>query len=330
MARSLDELLTRAKARPPIRVAVVAAHQPLVLQTVRDAVSLGLIAPWLIGDRKAILAGAKDAGLALGRDTIIAANSEAEAARAGVDLVRNGNADAVMKGFIHTDILMHALLDSTHGLRVPGQRVSHVFMIDIPSYPKLLAVTDAAVNIAPDLIAKQQILQNAITLLHHLGTMAPKVAVLSAVETVNPAIASTLDAASLAVMARRGQIGDAIVDGPMGFDNAISTDAAREKGIVSDVAGDVDILLVPDLVSGNILAKNLEYLAGATAAGIVLGLSAPVVLNSRAGPPPARLAALALAVLLHRPEPPQQRIEAAEDAIYCAAQAESACCPIPV
>ncbi len=329
-ATTLDDLLNRAKTRPPIRVAVVAADQALVLQTIKEATSLGLIVPRLIGDPDAILAGAKEIGLTIRRETIIAANSEAEAARAGVDLVRSGDADAVMKGYIHTDILMRALLDSTRGLRIPGQRVSHVFMIDIPSYPKLLAVTDAAINITPDLTAKQQILQNAVALLHHLGTTTPKVAVLSAVETVNPAITSTLDAASLAVMAQRGQISGAIIDGPMAFDNAISAAAAREKGIVSEVAGDVDILLVPDLISGNILAKNLEYLAGATAAGIVLGLSVPVVLNSRAGPPSARLAALALAVLMHRPAPPQQRTEEPEAVIHCAAQAKSACCPIGV
>ena len=330
-AATLKDLVEAAQAHAPIRVAVVAADQGLVLETVREAASLGLIEPRLIGDPDAILACAEDAHVEIDPDTIVTAKSDAEAARAGVDLVRTGDADAVMKGQIHTDAFMRALLDAERGLRVPGQRVSHVFMVDIPTYPKLLAITDAAINIMPDLNAKAQILQNAIALLRLLGIETPKAAVLSAVETVNPAIVSTLDAACLALMARRGQIAGAIVDGPMAFDNAISADAAREKGIVSEVAGDVDILLVPDLVSGNILAKNLEYLAGATAAGIVLGLSAPVVLSSRADPPAARLAALALAALMHRSAPPRLREERAsepESAIHCAPQPEGACCPI--
>tara|TARA_R110002110_G_scaffold156564_5_gene351684 strand:- start:3609 stop:4610 length:1002 start_codon:yes stop_codon:yes gene_type:complete len=327
-AATLDDLIKRAKAHPPIRVAVVAADQGLVLKTVREATSLGLIEPRLIGDPDAILACAGDAGIEIHPDQIVAAKSEDEAARAGVALVRQGDADVVMKGQIHTDAFMRALLDKDLGLRVPGRRVSHVFMVDIPTYPKLLAITDAAINIAPDLMAKAQILQNAIEVLHVLGTETPKVAVLSAVETVNPAIASTLDAACLALMAKRGQIAGALVDGPMAFDNAISADAAREKGIVSEVAGDVDILLVPDLVSGNILAKNLEYLAGATAAGIVLGLSVPVVLSSRADPPAARLAALALAVLMHWPAPQRERAAEPDSSIHCAPQPEAACCPI--
>lgn len=327
-AATLDDLLKRAKAHAPIRVAVIAADQGLVLKTVREAISLGLIESRLVGDPDAILACADAVGMEIDPHKIIAARSESEAARAGVDLVHQGNADAVMKGNIHTDAFMRALLDKDLGLRVPGRRVSHVFMVDIPTYPKLLAITDAAVNIMPDLTAKAQILQNAIEALQLLGVDTPKAAVLSAVETVNPAITSTLDAACLSLMAKRGQIADAIVDGPMAFDNAISADAAREKGIVSEVAGDVDILLVPDLVSGNILAKNLEYLAGATAAGIVLGLSTPVVLSSRADPPAARLAALALAVLMHQPAPQQDRATEPESAIHCAPQPEAACCPI--
>jgi phosphotransacetylase len=233
------------------------------------------------------------------RITIIEAKSDAAAAAAGVRLVREGKVDVLMKGLIHTDALMHALLDAEHGLRVPGRRVSHAFLCDIPSYSKLLIITDAAINIAPDLNAKAQILQNAIDLSHMLGIERPKVAVLSAVETVNPAISSTLDAACLTLMAQRGQITGAVVEGPLALDNAISLRAAKEKGITSKVAGDCDILLVPDLVSGNILAKNLEYLANATAAGIVLGLSAPVVLSSRSDPAPACLASLALAALIH-------------------------------
>ncbi|MEQ9145602.1 MAG: bifunctional enoyl-CoA hydratase/phosphate acetyltransferase [Parvibaculaceae bacterium] len=329
-AATLGDLTDRARAHPPIRVAVIAADQGLVLETVWEATSLGLIEPHLVGDPDAILACAGDAEVVIDANAIVAAKSEAEAARAGVDLVRQGAADAVMKGNIHTDAFMRALLDKDRGLRVPGRRVSHVFMVDIPIYPKLFAITDAAINITPDLTAKAQILQNAIEVLALLGVKTPKAAVLSAVETVNPAIASTLDAACLTLMAKRGQIAGAIVDGPMAFDNAISADAAREKRIVSEVAGDGDILLVPDLVSGNILAKNLEYLAGATAAGIVLGLSAPAVLSSRADPPAARLAALALTVLMHQPRAQLTERTEPESAIHCAPQPEDACCPIGV
>src|SRR3546814_903721 len=231
---------------------------------------------------------------------------------------------------IHTDALMHALLDKEHGLRIPARRVSHVFLVEVSTHPKLLGITDAAINIAPDLHAKAQILQNAISLFHLLGVETPKVAVLSAVETVNPEITSTLDAACLTLMARRGQIIGALVDGPLAFDNAISRRAAEEKGISSPVAGDADILLVPDLVSGNILAKNLEYLAGAVAAGIAVGLAVPVVLTSRADPAPARLASLALAALVHHRLPrAQAKAAAPESSLHCAPQPEHACCPLP-
>ncbi len=327
---NLQELINRAQAFEPIRLAVVVAEQQSVLTSIKQAVSLGLVMPHLIGDPTSIQACAETAGLMIDHIPVIAAKTEVEAASIGVELVRKGDADAVMKGHIHTDAFMRALLDTDRGLRVPGRRVSHVFMVDIPTYPKLLTITDAAINISPDLIAKAEILENAIALLQFLGVKTPKVAVLSAVETVNPAIVSTLDAAALSVMAKRGQIAGAVVDGPMGFDNAISADAAREKGIVSEVAGDVDILLVPDLVSGNILAKNLIYLAGSVAAGLVMGLSAPVVLSSRADPPAARLAALALAVMMHQSAPSKyQRIGArdSDTAIHCAAQPDANCCP---
>ena len=328
---NLSDLINQAQACAPIRVAVVAADQGLVLETVREAVSLGLIEPRLIGDPDAILVCAKEAKLDVDPKQITSATAREDAARMAVELVRKGDADAIMKGHIHTDGFMRPLLDADRGLRLPGQRVSHVFMVDIPTYPKLLAITDAAINISPDLNAKAQILRNAIGLHQLLGVGKPKVAALSAVETVNPAITSTLDAACLSLMARRGQIDGALIDGPMAFDNAISADAAREKGIVSEVAGDVDILLVPDLVSGNILAKNLEYLAGATAAGVVMGLSAPVILSSRADPPAARLAALALAVLIHHAQPivgASEKATVVDEAFHCAAQPEAACCPI--
>ncbi|MFV2093648.1 MAG: bifunctional enoyl-CoA hydratase/phosphate acetyltransferase, partial [Hyphomicrobiales bacterium] len=221
-------------------------------------------------------------------------------------------------------------LDAERGLRLPGHRVSHVFITDIPAYPKLLGITDAAINITPDLSAKAQIAQNAIELFHLLGVKVPKVAILSAVETVNPAIISTLDAACLTLMARRGQIGKAEVDGPLAFDNAISAAAASEKGIVSTVAGDADIVLTPDLVSGNILAKNLEYLSGAVAAGVVVGLRVPVALSSRADPPAARLASLALAsVMHHRTTRIEVKTATSEPSLHTSPQPEDACCPTP-
>jgi phosphotransacetylase len=330
-AHKLQELIDRSKLVRPIRVAVVNAAQSVLLETLREAIDLGFVEPTLIGESKAICDLAALAGIRDAADRVIEAKSDPAAASSGVALVREGKVDVVMKGLIHTDTFMRPLLDADHGLRLPGRRVSHAFLCDIPSYPKLLVITDAAINIGPDLNAKAQILQNAIDLCHMLGVEIPNVAVLSAVETVNPAIPSTLDAASLTLMAQRGQITGAVVDGPLAFDNAISLRAAREKGITSAVAGHCDILLVPDLVSGNILAKNLEYLADAVAAGIVLGLSAPVVLSSRSESVPARLAALALAAHIHHRSAKiiGPKATPVEGTLQCAPQPESACCPLP-
>lgn len=329
--KSLSSLIQLARTSGPIRVAVVDAAQAVVIETLREAHGLGLVEPCLVGDPEAIARLCGELGWPVDDDRIVPAGSDAAAAARAAALAHGGAVDAIMKGNVHTDVLMHALLDKDHGLRLPGRRVSHVFVVDVPSHSRLLGVTDAAINIAPDLDAKAQILQNAIELFHLLGVDTPKVAVLSAIETVNPAIASTLDAACLTLMARRGQIGGALVDGPLAFDNAISAAAAREKGIVSEVAGDADIVLVPDLVSGNILAKNLEYLAGALAAGVVVGLAVPVVLSSRADPAAARLAALAVAAIMHRQRPKPVPAEAApaESSLGCAPQPEHACCPIP-
>jgi phosphate acetyltransferase len=328
--KKLDALIEQARRLGPIRVAAVDAAQGLVIETLREAEALGVIEPRLIGDAEAIERASREHGWKLRDDWIVPAKDDPTAAAMAVDLVRDGAADAVMKGNIHTDVLMRALLDKERGLRLPGRRVSHVFVAEVPSYPKLLGISDAAINIAPDLNAKAQILRNAVELFRLVGVATPKVAVLSAVETVNPAIASTLDAACLTLMARRGQIGGAVVDGPLAFDNAVSAAAAKEKGIVSEVAGDADIVLVPDLVSGNILAKNLEYLAGAVAAGIAVGLAAPVVLSSRADPPAARLAGLAIASLMHHRSPKVAPLRAAapEPSLSCVPQPEHACCPI--
>jgi phosphotransacetylase len=328
--KNLQQILDQALALEPVRVAVADAAQKVVIETLRDAHALGFIEPRLIGEPDAIAALCEDIGWQPAEDWIVPASSDASAAATAVALARAGEADAVMKGHIHTDVLMHALLDKERGLRVPGQRVSHVFLVEVATHPKLLGITDAAINIAPDLSAKAQILQNAVDLFRLLGVETPKVAVLSAVETVTPEIVSTLDAACLTLMARRGQITGALVDGPLAFDNAISRRAAEEKGITSSVAGDADILLVPDLVSGNVLAKNLEYLAGAVAAGIAVGLAVPVVLTSRADPAPARLASLALAALIHH-RIPRAPIKAAapESSLHAAPQPDHACCPLP-
>ena len=280
----MQSLIDRAKTRGPIRLAVVGAGQGLVLEGLQQAKSLGLVEPCLIGSAREIADLAKAHGWDPNAACIAAVDGDAPAASAGARLVRERRVDAIMKGHIHTDVLMRALLHEANGLRVPGPRASHVFVVEVPSYPKLLCVTDAAVNIAPDLNAKAQILQNAAEVTRAIGIGTAKAAVLSAVETVSPAIASTLDAAALTLMARRGQISGVLVDGPLAFDNAISAAAVKEKGIASEVAGDADIILVPDLVSGNILVKNLEYLAGATLAGVVVGLAAAVILTSRADP----------------------------------------------
>lgn len=326
----LQHLVDQARTLEPIRVAVADAAQGAVVETLREAHALGFVEPRLVGDPEAIEQACEEIGWNVSNDWMVPAETDAAMAAKAVELVRTEAADVVMKGHIHTDALMHALLDKDRGLRAPGRRVSHVFLIELSSHPKLLGVSDAAINIAPDLNAKAQILQNAIEFFHLIGIETPKVAVLSAVETVNPAIASTLDAACLTLMAQRGQITGAIVDGPLAFDNAISRKAADEKGISSPVAGDADILLVPDLISGNILAKDLEYLAGANAAGLALGLAVPVVLTSRADPAPARLASLAIAALMHhrRPRTPT-KTRVAESSLHCAPQPEHACCPIP-
>lgn len=326
----MQTLIDRAKTNGPIRLAVIGAGQGLVLEGLQQAKSLGLVEPCLIGNAREIADLATKHGWDPSVVCIAAVDGDIEAAMAGARLVRERRVDAIMKGHIHTDVLMRAMLHEANGLRVPGRRASHVFLVEVKSYHKLLCITDAAVNIAPDLNAKAQILQNAVQVTRAIGIGTAKAAVLSAVETVTPAIASTLDAAALTLMARRGQLSGVLVDGPLAFDNAISAAAASEKGIVSEVAGHADIILVPDLVSGNILVKTLEYLAGATLAGAVVGLAAPVILTSRADPVAARVASIALAVLLHKAELPKSSVPFAEaaSAVHVAPQPEAACCPL--
>jgi phosphotransacetylase len=289
-------LIAAAAAYEPIATAVVHPCDELSLTGALEAARAGLIRPVLIGPLTKIRRTAETSGCALdGVELIEAPHSHAAAAQA-VALARAGKVQALMKGALHTDELMEAVVDSATGLRTE-RRMSHVFALDVPTYPKPLFITDAAINIAPTLADKRDIVQNAIELAHALGIALPNVAILSAVETVNPKIASTIDAAALCKMLDRGQITGARVDGPLAFDNAISRVAAKTKAINSAVAGDSDILVVPDLESGNMLVKQLVYLSDAIAAGIVLGARVPVMLTSRADDMPARLASAALALL---------------------------------
>jgi phosphate acetyltransferase len=297
MIRKLQELVDLARENPPTRVAVAAAAHKLVLQSLQRAVNLGLIIPMLVGREEDIRREAEAIGWVLQDEQIVPTITNKAAAAEAVDLVRRGEAQVLMKGYLHTDEMLHAVLQHDAGLRT-DRLLSHVFVLEVPTYHKLLLISDAAINISPDIAQKAAITQNAVDLARKLGVEQPKVAALSSVETVNPNIPSTVHAACLSKMAERGQIKGAIVDGPLAFDNAISAEAALDKGIASPVAGDVDVVVVPDLDAGNILSKNLEYLASAKVAGIVMGATAPVVLTSRSDPPRARVYSLALAGLL--------------------------------
>jgi phosphate acetyltransferase len=293
------QLIDATRTLNPLKTAVVHPCDELSLIGALEAKSQGLIEPVLVGPAAKIRNAAAAANRSIeGIELVDVPHSHAAAARA-VELARNGAVQALMKGALHTDELMAAVVDTASGLRTE-RRMSHVFALDVPTYPKPLLITDAAINIEPDLDAKRDIVQNAIALAHALGIAMPKVAILSAVETVYPKIRSTVDAAALCKMVDRGQITGGIVDGPLAFDNAVSREAAKSKAIVSPVAGDADILVVPDLEAGNMLAKQLIYLAGAEAAGIVLGARVPIVLTSRSDGILSRLASCALAVLLER------------------------------
>jgi len=292
-----EQLLARTRGLPPIDMAVAHPCDVESLKGPLQAAEAGLIEPILVGPEKKIRAVAEENGFDISAFRIVNVKHSHEAAAMAVTLVRNGDAEALMKGSLHTDELMGEIVSRAAGLRT-GRRLSHVFVMDVPTYPKPLLITDAAINIAPTLEDKVDIIQNAIELAHTLGVPEPKVAILSAVETVNPKIQSTLDAAALCKMADRGQIRGGILDGPLAFDNAISIVAAKTKGIRSAVAGHADILVVPDLESGNMVAKQLEYLANALTAGVVLGAAVPIVLTSRADTAETRVASCAIAALI--------------------------------
>ena len=296
----LQRLLDHVRPLGAIRVAVVHPCDALSLAAALDAQAAGLIVPVLVGPRARLDAVAQEAGLditALAVEDV--AHSHAAAARA-VELAARGEVQALMKGSLHTHELMAAVVAPGGGLRT-ARRISHCFLMQTPAYPRPFIITDAAINLAPNLADKADIVRNAIDLAHAIGVAQPRVAILAAVETVNPNMPATLDAAALCKMADRGQITGAVLDGPLAFDNAVSIAAAHIKGIVSEVAGRADVLVVPDLESGNMLAKQLEYLGGAASAGIVLGARVPIVLTSRADSRESRIASCAVAVLLaHR------------------------------
>jgi phosphotransacetylase len=291
-----EKLLERCKNLEPIPTAVAHPCEKSALAGAVEAGQLGLIRPILVGPAAKVEEIAKASKTNIGGVEVIDAPHSHAAAAKAVELVRQGKAELLMKGSLHTDELLGAVVARETGLRT-GRRISHVFIMDVPTYHKVLIVTDAAINIAPVLEDKTDICQNAIDLAVSLGLENPKVAILAAVETVNSKMPATLDAASLCKMAERGQITGGVLDGPLAFDNAISADAAKTKGIQSEVAGDPDILLVPDLEAGNILAKQLIFLANADSAGLVLGARVPIILTSRADTVRSRIASCAVAVL---------------------------------
>jgi len=291
-----EQLLAKCKSLEPIPTAVAHPCELTALTGAMEAAELGLIKPILVGPIKKIDAVAKSAKIDLTNIDIVDSSHSHDSAAKAVALIREGKAELLMKGSLHTDELMSAIVSREGGLRT-SRRISHVFIMDVPTYHKVLIITDGAINIAPSLEDKVDICQNAIDLAVSLGRDLPKVAILAAVETVNSKMPATIDAAALCKMAERGQITGGLLDGPLAFDNAISLDAARTKGIISKVAGDPDILIAPDLEAGNILAKQLSFLANADSAGLVLGAKVPVILTSRADSVRSRIASCAVAVL---------------------------------
>jgi len=292
-----QRLLDRCKTIPPTPTAVAHPCDVSSLKGAVEAAELGLIAPILVGPREKIAAAAKESGIDISSREIVDAPHSHASAEAAVRLVREGKADLLMKGSLHTDELLGAVVVRDTGLRT-SRRISHCFVMDVPTLEQAIIITDAAVNIFPTLEDKVHIIQNAIDLAHALGIAKPRVAILSAMETVNPKVQSTIEAGALCKMADRGQITGGILDGPLALDNAINLTAAKIKKIESPVAGQADILVVPDLEAGNMLAKSLSFLADADSAGIVLGARVPIILTSRADSVMSRLASCAVAALV--------------------------------
>lgn len=296
MITKLEELIPLAKKKGTKRLAVAAAEDIYVLNAIHNATELGLIAPIFIGSKANILSSAKTAGVNIHEKDIIDRASPDLASKEAVSLVANGQAEILMKGQVSTNILLKHVVSKEYGL-LSGNLLSHLAIFESPLYHKLFGLSDAAMNIAPDLSEKKDILANAVSAFHSLGIQNPKVALLAAVEKVNPKMKTTLDAAALKVMSERGQIGRCIVDGPLALDNAISSEAARHKQIVSDVAGDADILIAPDIDSGNILYKSLSFLGNTKCAAIILGSISPIVLTSRADSEENKFLSITLGVL---------------------------------
>jgi len=291
-----DRLIAKAREVPGAKTVVVHPCDETSLRGPLEAAELGIIVPILVGPKAKIEANARAHKIDISRYELVDAAHSDDAAAKGVALIREGRGELLMKGSLHTDELMRAVTASATGLRT-ARRISHVFVMDVPTYPETVFITDAAINIFPDLDAKRDIIQNAIDLWRDVGLGTPRVAILSAVETVTSKIPSTIEAAALCKMADRGQITGGILDGPLAFDNAVDPEAVKIKGIKSEVAGRAQILVVPDLEAGNMLAKNLSLLAKADSAGIVLGARVPIVLTSRADSVRSRLASCAVAVL---------------------------------
>ncbi|HYX02904.1 MAG TPA: phosphate acetyltransferase [Reyranella sp.] len=292
-----DRLIATATKHPAIATAVVHPCDAVSLESAVEAARLGLLKPILVAPQARVKDVAARTGLDIGAFEIVSSQHSHDSAAKGVELVREGRAEALMKGSLHTDELMGAVVARDGGIRT-ARRISHCFVMDVPSHPDALVISDAAVNIAPTLEDKVDIVQNAIDLAHAMGVPEVRVAILSAMESVNPKVPSTVEAAALCKMADRGQITGALLDGPLALDNAISVEAADIKHIVSPVAGRANVLIVPDLEAGNMLAKSLSFLAGADAAGIVLGARVPIILTSRADSLLTRLASCAVAVLV--------------------------------
>jgi len=290
-------LKERVPDLPPLTMSVAGANNAVAMESARMVADGGLAEPILVGDETAIRAIAKDMGWDLTNIRIVAAETEDEASEKAVALARNNEAALLMKGHVHTDSIMRAIIDRENGLRT-GRRTSHVFHMTVPNSDKVLYITDAAINVAPDVGIKMDILKNAIDMVHAMGIKTPHVAVLSGAEVVNPSMPSSVEADEVVKRANNGDVTGAIVDGPLAFDGAVSTEAAKIKGIDSPVAGKADVLLVPNIETGNGLFKQMVYFMSATAAGVVMGAKVPVILTSRADPPEARFASAAVAAIV--------------------------------
>lgn len=296
MIKSFDEILNRVKTNGIKKVAVAVAQDEPVLEAIRDAKKMGIADAILVGERAKIEEAAVAIGLNINQFEIIDEPDNAQAAKIAVELVSSGNADMVMKGLVDTATFLRAVLDKEKGLRT-GKVLSHIAVFEVPALQRIIIVTDAAMNIAPDLMTKKQILENAVGIARAIGIDMPKVAVIAAVEVVNPDMQPTLDAAVLSKMNDRGQIKDCIVDGPFAIDNAISEEAAEHKGIKSQVAGKADIILVPNIETGNVMYKTLTYTSNAKNGGIIAGAAAPIILTSRSDSHESKMYSIALASL---------------------------------